>query len=66
LSFNRFIAVSAVPAFMRVFASGVALQKLPYQIIRPREFAVVNNPHLAQIRGQFADTAGEIFAANDG
>ena len=50
---------------MGVFACGFALQKPPQQFIGACELLIVNDPHFAQVGGQFADTARQKFTAHD-
>lgn len=66
LAFERLVALRAAPVFVGVGARGVALQKLPHQGIGVREADVVDDPDLAKVGGQFADTAREKFTTHDG
>ena len=66
LAFNILIALCATPALMGVFEGNGALKKLPQQGIGAREFVIINHPHLAQVGGQLADAAGQIFSAHYG
>ena len=66
LAFDIFVTRLAAPAFMGVFAGGIALQKLPQQMVGSREFLIVNDPHFAQVGGQLADAARQKFTAHEG
>ncbi len=45
---------------------GFASKKLPHQFMGARYVRIIDNPHLADIGGQFANAAGEKFATHDG
>ena len=47
-------------------ACRVAAQKLPQQFIGTGKFAIINDPYFADIGGQFANAAGQKFAAHHG
>lgn len=51
---------------MRMVKRRFAAQKLPHQRIGTRKLAIIHHAHVAQARGQFANAAGEKFAAHHG
>src|SRR5688572_30223988 len=66
LAFDGFATTRAVPVLVRMGACRAATQKLPQQFIGASKLAIIHDPYLADVGGQFADAAGQKFAAHDG
>lgn len=66
LAFDVLVALSAMPALVRVRARCLAVQELPQQSLSALSVVVDGHPNLAYIGRQFANAARQKFTANQG